>query len=367
MGRWAGRSWLSDHQRRRCHPVRQPAARLYLGVEPDADLAKTPFLDLVCRQYRCNPETDWASWIAEDPSQSSPHYLVRAPSPTTTQFMLEASLLASTPYPADGQIVRLRDISESMVNQHAIWSFQGLVRHKLSTALSQVLGSLQILESLKLASDIDTATEFLTMATRGAQDLQQQLQDIFQYMDTPDLIRAEHESCSIGDAIDSMSMHCRNLKLPDLRVQYSQDKQGEELRLRISTKGIELILGELARNARKFHPQRSPLITMAVRHQGDSIVLTLSDDGITLSPDQLTNVWLPYYQGERYFTGQVAGMGLGLPMVATLIWRVGGTCRISNRVPGPGVQVELTIPVASIESQASHKPVLSGLPPHQAI
>jgi two-component system cell cycle response regulator len=319
-------------------------ARLYLGVEPDADLAKTPFLDLVCRQYRCNPETDWASWIAEDPSQSSPHYLVRAPSPTTTQFMLEASLLASTPYPADGQIVRLRDISESMVNQHAIWSFQGLVRHKLSTALSQVLGSLQILESLQLASDTAAATEFLEMATRGAKSLHQELQDIFQYMDTPDLIRQELESCSIDEIIEIMAIQCQNLKLPNLEVHYPQDRNSKELRLGISPKGIALILGELVQNARKFHPQHTPAITMTFSHLGGAIVLTLSDDGATLSPDQLTKAWLPYYQGERPFTGQIPGMGLGLPMVATLIWRAGGKCRLANRVPGPGVQVELTLP-----------------------
>jgi two-component system, cell cycle response regulator len=343
-----------------------PQARHYLGVEPDADLGQTMFLDLVDSQYRCNPYTDWPSWIAEASGQASPHYLVRPPSPTTTQFMLEANLLAITPYPVDGHIVRLRDISETMVNQHAIWSFQGLVRHKFSTALSQVLGSLQILESLDLVSDVGTATEFLAMASHGAQDLQQQLQGIFQYIDTPDLIRPEGGSCTISDAISIMSNLCRNLKLPDLAVDNPQHEQVEALQLGISTGGIELILGELVRNARKFHPQKSPAISMAFRHQNDSITLSLSDDGITLSPDQLTNVWLPYYQGERYFTGQVPGMGLGLPMVATLIWRAGGACRLTNRVPGPGVQVELTIPAVNAENQAAYESVLSSLPPHHA-
>jgi hypothetical protein len=39
-------------------------------------------------------------------------------------------------------------------------------------------------------------------------------------------------------------------------------------------------------------------------------------------------------------------MGLGLPMVASLLWRIGGSCRISNRAPGPGVDVEICIPFA---------------------
>ena len=53
---------------------------------------------------------------------------------------------------------------------------------------------------------------------------------------------------------------------------------------------------------------------------------------------------MPYYQGERYLTGNVAGMGLGLPLVASLVWEIGGQCRLSNREDGPGVVVELQLP-----------------------
>lgn len=38
-------------------------------------------------------------------------------------------------------------------------------------------------------------------------------------------------------------------------------------------------------------------------------------------------------------------MGLGLPMVASLIWEAGGGCRLANREDGPGVSVELTLPL----------------------
>ena len=72
----------------------------------------------------------------------------------------------------------------------------------------------------------------------------------------------------------------------------------------------------------------------------------ICDDGLALSPEQLAQVWTPYYQGEKYFAGEVTGMELGLPMVASLVWGVGGTCRIHNREEGPGVVVELVLPLA---------------------
>ena len=34
-------------------------------------------------------------------------------------------------------------------------------------------------------------------------------------------------------------------------------------------------------------------------------------------------------------------MGLGLPLVAYLVWSAGGRCRLYNRREGPGITVEL--------------------------
>jgi nitrogen fixation/metabolism regulation signal transduction histidine kinase len=53
---------------------------------------------------------------------------------------------------------------------------------------------------------------------------------------------------------------------------------------------------------------------------------------------------MPYYQVEKYFTGQVPGMGLGLAMVSALVWQVGGACQMYNREKGPGVVVEIQLP-----------------------
>ena len=81
--------------------------------------------------------------------------------------------------------------------------------------------------------------------------------------------------------------------------------------------------------------------------QKDWIAMRVQDDGINVSPEHLSKFWIPYYQGEKDFTGQVEGMGLGLAMVATLVWRVGGTCSASNRSDTPGVIIELGLPIQS--------------------
>jgi C4-dicarboxylate-specific signal transduction histidine kinase len=42
----------------------------------------------------------------------------------------------------------------------------------------------------------------------------------------------------------------------------------------------------------------------------------------------------------------VEGMGLGLSMVAVMVWKSGGTCQMRNRDNGPGIRVELRLPAA---------------------
>ena len=75
--------------------------------------------------------------------------------------------------------------------------------------------------------------------------------------------------------------------------------------------------------------------------------ITIEDNGVSLTPTHYRMAWMPYYQCERHFTGEVEGMGLGLPTIATLIWNFGGTFRMGTREDGnEGTCVELTVPFA---------------------
>jgi len=122
----------------------------------------------------------------------------------------------------------------------------------------------------------------------------------------------------------------------------------------LSKRGVELALWEVLDNAIKFHPARSPTVDVSISRVDDRHVsVQVMDDGVMLSPEQLSQLWTPYYQGEKYFTGEAHGMGLGLATVASLVWEVGGTCRARNRQDRPGVIVELILPVEGSDERTS--------------
>ena len=123
----------------------------------------------------------------------------------------------------------------------------------------------------------------------------------------------------------------------------------------LSKQAVELILREVLENAQKFHPQQTPAVEILILtlNNQQNLRIQVIDDGLTLSPEQLTQVWVPYYQGEKYFTGETTGMGLGLSRVALLIWGAGGTCRLYNRDSGPGIVVEFILPLATSDKNTN--------------
>jgi two-component system cell cycle response regulator len=323
-----------------------PRARFYLGVPAESEIA-SGFLELAGNQYRLEPYTSWEDWFSLPADQrASPRVLVRPASDNAAIFILQVALLDMASEPGPRCLIRLRDASAVVTNQHAVWSFQSLIRHKLSTSLSQLTGGLRLIEGLDLVPAEGPLSEILTIVLHGANRLQSDVSDIFQYIDASALIGSAQGHCPVVDLPSIIAEVNANLTITTLPVQASPAWAPSDYDLAISRHGFQLIMGELIENARKFHPTQNPVIEVATAYDNDALLLHVRDDGRSLAPDQLAQVWLPYYQGERYFTGQVPGMGLGLPMVASLLWRIGGSCRIGNREPGPGVDVEIRIPFA---------------------
>jgi K+-sensing histidine kinase KdpD len=125
------------------------------------------------------------------------------------------------------------------------------------------------------------------------------------------------------------------------------DSNLNQTKIVLPLQSVEVLLWEILGNSKKFHPAGTPEVTVEVVSGGSGNVnFQFSDDGITLSPKQLTTAWLPYYQGEKDFTGEVPGMGLGLSTVNAIVWGTGGSSRMMNREDKPGVVIRLTLPVA---------------------
>lgn len=319
------------------------AARLYLKLFKQNDITEK-FCQQVDKLYKREPACAWENWPAPNLAQL-PRYLVRPETPEQPPLWLQVNVMEFTSSQKKEQLVHLRDVSEQMLLQRQMWSFQMQVSHKLRTPLN----ALTVLPMLTHNSLANEETQSLLETVQEASErLQNQILDILQYVDTSHLLKLNLAYRLSGFPI-LLTILQKELEINTIAL--SMDESLSEKTLAFSEQGIELVLRELLSNAQKFHPSNSPQIEVSIKladvQETQKIVLTVSDNGRHLPSEELTKVWAPYYQSEKSFSGELKGMGLGLAMVARLVWGSGGKCYLYNREDQAGIKVELTLPLSS--------------------
>jgi DNA-binding response OmpR family regulator/two-component sensor histidine kinase len=331
-------------------------ARFYLGLEADSNqpIPET-FLEIVSRQYMLHPAPAWAGWPSSFADNAQNRFLVRPESETAHEFWLEAAIF-EPPAMVEGlprtRIIRLRDVTAEILNRRNTRSFGEAITHKIRTPVTHIVSSLDLLARMAPKMSADDISQFALTALRGAKRLQETLDRILKYSNISPV------SAQGGFALSELSSLLERIAAEVGMTAPAVTIAGgaRQAKLALSLQSLEVVLWEILGNSKKFHPKGTPSVTVDVlQPEGGRFLLRISDDGVSLSPRQLSIAMLPYYQGEKDFTGEAPGMGLGLSTVNAIVWGAGGSCRIMNRETGAGVTVELNIP----EAQAEEREALS--------
>lgn len=321
-----------------------PQARQYLGLLSDNyELGTDTFQAVSHKLYHCEPSVAWATWPALPPIPS-PRYLVRPDSSVSDAFWLQVDLMEMSSASPEKYLVRLHDITADVVAQSLMWTFHGQVEHKLKTPLAKLTGFVGLLRSDRAMLSKADQDDILKIVDTSAHQLQDEVLAIFQYLEAVSMAKRGRSCCKLAEIEAVVAQVASSLELKPIEVFYKDLDDVAGTYIPTSRQTLELILWELLENAKKFHPTQSPTLEVKIFGVSRGVCLHISDDGLTLLPEQLTHMWTPYYQLEKYFSGQVPGMGLGLAMVASLAWGIGGTCRSCNRADGPGIVIELELP-----------------------
>ena len=316
-------------------------ARLYLDlpIEP----GRATFMSATHR-YRCEPVEAWKDWPVTEGARAAVYtrYLVRPESPTAQACWLEVKVL-DQPAGLEGQrLISLRDVTQQIANRRSERTFHVAISHKLRTPLAGLLLPLDLLAHSLHHFPPKKVAALVHDALSNTQRLCAEVEDVLKFMNAPALA-ATDERAIWGGLPLLVARVSEELELTSVTVNVTREIQDAPLAL--SESALEWVLSELLENAKKFHPTQTPHIEVAAaRANSPAVTLRVLDDGLTLSPEQLERAWEPYFQGEKFFTGEVKGMGLGLSLVASLVWEANGTCQLYNRADGPGVVVQITLP-----------------------
>jgi signal transduction histidine kinase len=104
---------------------------------------------------------------------------------------------------------------------------------------------------------------------------------------------------------------------------------------------LKIAMINVLENALKFSGEPS-VVTIAVGiYKKERVTITVADTGIGIAPEDLSQVFQPFFRSAP--SGEVPGNGIGLTLVKAILDRHHGSVAIES-VPGKGSVVRLGIP-----------------------
>jgi len=108
---------------------------------------------------------------------------------------------------------------------------------------------------------------------------------------------------------------------------------------------LEQLFTNLVANAVKFTGEGGSILVQASRLGDEAVEVRVRDSGVGLTPEQLEQVFEPFYQGSPGARPGVArGTGLGLTIAKGLAELHGGDIRAESAGPGRGSTFVVTLP-----------------------
>ncbi len=106
---------------------------------------------------------------------------------------------------------------------------------------------------------------------------------------------------------------------------------------------VHSIVFDLCDNAVKYN-RPGGHVTVDVRHTAAAGVLTVTDDGVGIPPDQREHIFERFYRGEKSHSKSVPGTGLGLSIVKHAAMVLGAEIDLTSAV-GKGTAVTVRFPL----------------------
>src|SRR5258706_170587 len=106
---------------------------------------------------------------------------------------------------------------------------------------------------------------------------------------------------------------------------------------------LDQIVPNLIGNAVKYTPPTGT-ITVRTRRDGAECVLTVSDDGVGMTPDLVARAFDLFVQGDRELHRSQGGLGIGLTLVRRLAELHGGSAEVLSEGENRGCEFTVRIP-----------------------
>jgi len=239
------------------------------------------------------------------------------------------------------EIANLRNLDRFKNN------FLSLISHKFRTPITSISLFLQNLAAGIYDPEDETSRKHLELIHNEACYLGKLVSDLLTFSAVMDSGGGLHLSpCDLNSLIPKLLRGSREWSgKPGVTPQCDLEKAPE---LFLDLEKFAFALQQVIDNAIKFS-RDDGVVCVTLRNLGDSCQITVKDNGIGISKDQLVKIFEKFYQVDTDRAGQIRGFGLGLFYARDFIRMHGGSLSIESE-PEVGTSVVISIPNKASQS-----------------
>jgi two-component system, OmpR family, phosphate regulon sensor histidine kinase PhoR len=241
-----------------------------------------------------------------------------------------------------GSVSVIEDISYLKALDQMKNAFVAMVAHELRAPLSAIQQLNTVIIDGLAGAVTDKQRELLGRSqerTKGLLDLIRDLLDISK-METG-------RSFQQKEPLDVFSLAEKTVELliPQTQARHQTlelQAQPEIPLINADPQAIEEVLTNLISNAIKYTPEKGT-IRIELKPQDDYLLIRVSDNGIGISPEDLSRIFDKFYRVKSEKTRQIVGTGLGLPIVKQLVEAHLGYVEVESQLD-QGTTINVLIP-----------------------
>jgi two-component system NtrC family sensor kinase len=232
-----------------------------------------------------------------------------------------------TSIPGVGRVAVMQDITHLKELDRMKSDFVAAVSHDLRSPLTSIKGFADLLSVVGPLNEQQQS--FLGKIRRGVDAITDLISDLLDLGRIETGVNLEMEPCDLGaiveKTVESLRSHA-NLRKQSLHKHIVLDLppvSGNPVRL-------DQAVSNLISNAIKYTPQGGR-ISVSVTSEDGQVVVTVKDNGIGISPDDLQHIFDKFYRVKSKETEEISGSGLGLSIVKSIIDKHRGRIWVSSQ------------------------------------
>ncbi|HKE82454.1 MAG TPA: response regulator [Vicinamibacterales bacterium] len=237
--------------------------------------------------------------------------------------------------------------------------FLAMLAHELRNPLAPISTAVQLLRLKELSeSQRDRARDVLERQVQHLVFLVDDLLDVSRI--TRGMITLHRERVLVG-AVVARAVETARSAIDERRHTLTLELSDEVLSVEGDKARLTQVVGNLLNNAAKFM-EPGGRILLKVAREGTSVAITVKDNGIGISKEQMPRIFDLFTQAHAKSDTEQGGLGIGLALVRRLIEMHGGTVAAHSSGPGQGTEITVRLPLWATQGVARpDEPVI--LPP----